>query len=85
MGWEFEWSPREVYKRISEAIRNEGDNSRRRVQDFPISALMAFQAFQLFIMRGCAVECRMFSSIPDLHSRGTSCTFPFVVNKTVLR
>ena len=74
IGWEFVWSPREVYKRICEAIRNEGDNSRRRGQDFSISALTAFQAFQVFITRGCAVDSRMFSSVPDLNLLGTSCT-----------
>lgn len=79
--WEFGWSLREVYKRICKAIRNEGDSSKRRVQELSISVHTAFQAVQFFVVRGCAKYCRTFNTIPGLHPINASCDLPCVVTK----
>lgn len=81
ISWESGWSLREVYKRICKAIRNEGANSRRRVQDSSISALTAFQAIQFLIVRDCAVYYRTFSNIPGLQPLDAGSILPIFTNK----
>ena len=61
-------------------LPNNGNNP---CHGFSVSALLTFWATYFFVMRGCSVHCRIFTSIPGVHSLDFRSTHPFITIKNV--